>query len=57
MIKHSAAIRRICVLAQVQQLGRTHRSNQQQPPLYYIVSSDICGQSPSPPPFCLRSGL
>jgi C-terminal domain on Strawberry notch homologue len=29
---------------QVQQLGRTHRSNQRQPPLYLIVASDICGE-------------
>lgn len=28
----------------MQQLGRTHRSNQQQPPMYLIVSSDICGE-------------
>lgn len=27
----------------VQQLGRTHRSNQRQPPRYVILSSDICG--------------
>ena len=30
--------------AQVQQLGRTHRSNQVQPPKYLIVSSDISGE-------------
>ena len=29
---------------QVQQLGRTHRSNQVQPPKYLIVSSDISGE-------------
>jgi hypothetical protein len=28
----------------VQQLGRTHRSNQRQPPRYIIVSSDISGE-------------
>ncbi len=28
----------------MQQLGRTHRSNQRQPPLYLIVASDICGE-------------
>jgi hypothetical protein len=28
----------------VQQLGRTHRSNQRQPPRYLIVSSDISGE-------------
>lgn len=33
-------------MLQVQQLGRTHRSNQHQPPMYYIVSSDICGGCP-----------
>ena len=30
---------------QVQQLGRTHRSNQVQPPKYLIVSSDISGET------------
>lgn len=29
---------------QVQQLGRTHRSNQLQPPKYLIVSTDISGE-------------
>ncbi|KAK9838396.1 hypothetical protein WJX84_000356, partial [Apatococcus fuscideae] len=28
----------------VQQLGRTHRSNQKQPPKYIILSSNICGE-------------
>ncbi|KAK9863620.1 hypothetical protein WJX84_004264 [Apatococcus fuscideae] len=28
----------------VQQLGRTHRSNQAQPPKYIILSSNICGE-------------
>ena len=28
----------------MQQLGRTHRSNQVQPPKYLIVSSDISGE-------------
>lgn len=28
----------------VQQLGRTHRSNQLQPPRYIILSSDVCGE-------------
>ncbi|WIA42573.1 hypothetical protein OEZ86_008551 [Tetradesmus obliquus] len=28
----------------VQQLGRTHRSNQAQPPIYKIVSTNICGE-------------
>lgn len=37
---NSALIMRL----QVQQLGRTHRSNQRQPPLYLIVASDICGE-------------
>lgn len=31
-------------MLQVQQLGRTHRSNQVQPPKYLIVSSDISGE-------------
>lgn len=35
---------RLLLLLQVQQLGRTHRSNQRQPPLYLIVASDICGE-------------
>ena len=29
---------------QVQQLGRSHRSNQAQPPLYVLVSSDVAGE-------------
>ena len=32
------------VTIQVQQLGRTHRSNQLQPPKYLIVSTDISGE-------------
>ncbi|KAG2496337.1 hypothetical protein HYH03_005567 [Edaphochlamys debaryana] len=28
----------------VQQLGRTHRSNQAQPPLYLVLSSDVSGE-------------
>ncbi len=34
----------ICPHPQVQQLGRTHRSNQAQPPHYLLVSSDISGE-------------
>ena len=36
--------RPLAMPVQVQQLGRTHRSNQRQPPLYLIVASDICGE-------------
>jgi C-terminal domain on Strawberry notch homologue len=47
----------------VQQLGRTHRSNQRQPPLYLIVASDICGEQRfasagiAQPPHMLTYGL
>lgn len=30
--------------AQVQQLGRTHRSNQRQPPRYIILHTDVAGE-------------
>lgn len=28
----------------LQQLGRSHRSNQALPPTYYIIQSDVCGE-------------
>ena len=31
-------------LWQVQQLGRTHRSNQRQPPKYVLLHTDVAGE-------------
>ena len=34
----------LALRSQVQQLGRTHRSNQRQPPKYVLLHTDVAGE-------------